>query len=145
MKHQWQQQRLASLFLALATISGCGSRMGDISGTVSFNGEPLPSGRIAFYCNGGDKPVLMSPIEAGTYTITGAPLGPSRVTIETFEMKTTPVPEMIGSPQPPDQPATTTAGKEYVRLPVRYASAETSELTHEILAGTNLKDFDLNP
>ena len=134
-----------ALLLAMICIwmTGCGPSTGDISGTVSFEGKQLPSGRITFLCEGGDKPVLMSVIDDGSYVINDAPIGNAQVTVETFETTTTAVPNMIASPSPPDQEGQASSSTEYVRIPTRYKARSTSGLKHEIVAGDQARDFEL--
>ena len=129
----------------VATVTGCGVQTGDISGTVSLEGQKLPSGRIVFLCEGGSKPVLMSSIRDGSYAVNEAPIGPARVTVETFELTTTPVPNMISSPSPPDQQAEGAVGAAYMRIPARYKTPTTSGLTHDVVSGNQSRDFDLTP
>ena len=133
------------LLLAIVVLvnTGCGSQTGDVSGTVSFDGKKLPSGRISFLCEGGNKPVLMSSITDGSYLVYDAPIGPARVTVETFEITTTAVPNMIASPLPPDQQNDAASEAEYVRIPTRYRAPTTSDLSHEIVSGDHVRDFHL--
>ncbi len=140
-------RRFDWLFVAIVVgaVTGCGGQTGHISGTVSWDGQKLPSGRIVFLCDGGDKPVLMSSIHDGSYTVNEAPIGPARVAVETFEITTTPVPGMISSPVPPDQEHDTVAEGEYMRIPARYKSPTTSGLIHDIVAGSQSRDFNLTP
>ena len=140
-------RRFTWLLVAMVVvgITGCGSQTGDISGTVSFDGKKLPSGRISFLCEGGDKPVLMSSITEGYYIVKGAPIGPAHVTVETFEVTTTPVPNMIASPLPPDQQHDAAAEAEYVRIPARYGAPAASGLSYAIVSGSQVRDFNLTP
>ncbi len=140
-------RRFAWLLVAIAVagVTGCGAQTGHISGTVSLDGQKLPSGRIVFLCEGGDKPVLMSSINDGSYIVNEAPIGPARVTVETFELTTTPVPNMIDSPAPPDQQNDAAAEAEYMSIPARYRAPTTSGLIHDIVAGSQVRDFNLTP
>src|SRR5215467_4002073 len=67
------------LSLALAIV-GCGASTASVSGTVKFQGQPLPSGTVLFH--GADGQVEHALItEGGRYIITNAPLGPVRITV----------------------------------------------------------------
>jgi hypothetical protein len=69
------------VLLALA-LSGCGQRKGKLTGKVSYKGETVPSGTVAFYGKG--DAVSSAPIGPdGTYQATEVPLGEVRVTVST--------------------------------------------------------------
>ena len=149
-------KRALATGMVLACLVGCSSKKGDVSGTVRFEGEVLPRGRITFYCEGGEQPVLMSNIVDGSYAIEEAPIGNSKITVETFQIKTTRVPGQIDSPTPDDvdtepkeQPelegdvAPTTKSGKFIRLPDRYSSLSDSKLTLQIDSGPNHHDVDL--
>jgi len=147
MFHKPLRRWLAAVLLipAMLVLSGCGSGgpTGDVSGKVSFQGKALPSGRIIFLCEGGDKPVLSSAIKDGEYSIQKAAVGHARVTVETFQFKQVPVPgapktsNLPGSDAPPPGP--------YVPIPQRYRTPDSSGLTYTITKGQQTKDFDLTP
>ncbi|MBN9120713.1 MAG: hypothetical protein J0I06_16450, partial [Planctomycetes bacterium] len=89
-------------FVALAAgllvpLSGCGGGIGNVSGEVKFNGQPLQNGRVTFVCSGGAKPALSAEIKDGRYAIANVPAGPVEVTVETFNLRADPVP---GGPPP---------------------------------------------
>ena len=133
---------------AILCCGGCSKPTGDISGTVQWEGQPLIQGRIAFHCQGGDKPVLMTNVRSGEFAIQAAPLGRCQVTVETFEQKTTRVPGQINSPTPDDVPlpedeASPVIDASYVPLPSRYASPEKSGLEFEVAPGPNTFDIEL--
>ena len=67
--------------LALA-FSGCGQRKGKVTGKVSYKGEAVPSGTVAFYGKG--DAVSSAPIGPdGTYQATEVPLGEVKITVTT--------------------------------------------------------------
>ena len=51
---------------------------------MKYKGEPLPSGRVSFVCEGGDKPVIRGDITGGKYTLANVPAGPATITVETI-------------------------------------------------------------
>ena len=67
----------AGLLLA----AGCSAPVADVSGTVTVGGRPVPSGKVAFICDGGTKPVLSVDIKDGRYTVTGVPAGKVTITV----------------------------------------------------------------
>ena len=131
---------------------GCGTKTGDVSGTVEFKGRALNDGRVTFYCEGGEKPVLISQISNGNYSIVDAPLGQAKITVETFEHRSTPVPGQINSPDPigdsedseESEPTERITNQgNHVALPARYSSPDSSNLSLEIQPGKNLHALEL--
>jgi hypothetical protein len=132
------------LMPAVLLLSGCGSvATGDVSGKVTYQGKALPSGRITFVCEGGDKPVFTSEIKDGQYLIQKAAVGSARVAVETFQFKKVEIPgapkssTLPGSDAPPPGP--------YVPIPQKYRVPDSSGLTYTITKGKQTKDFDLTP
>ena len=123
----------------LVALSGCGGGgVGNVSGEVKYNGQPLPNGRVTFVCSGGTKPALSADITEGKYQIANVPAGPVEVTVETFNRRADPVP---GGPPPDPVPK----GFKYVKIPPRYASPKDSGLGFEVVRGDQTKDFALTP
>ena len=134
--------RIAILASMTAACAGCG-QPGTITGQVTFDGKALPSGRIVFLCEGGDKPVITGQIKDGRYEITSAPAGRAVVTVATYEYKVTPVPNSpVG---PTGLPGEDERGGAYVPIPIRYGDAGQSGLSLEIVGGEQTKDFHLTP
>src|SRR5262249_35760 len=74
--------RAALLVLFVLAFSGCSRPKGTVTGKVSYNGEAVPSGTVAFY--GKDDEVSSAPIGPdGTYEATKVPLGEVKVTVTT--------------------------------------------------------------
>jgi hypothetical protein len=133
---------LTPSFLALA---GCGSGgAGSVSGKVTFQGKPLPSGRITFFCEGGEKPVMSCNIKDGAYKIDKAAVGSARVSVQTFEFKRVHVPGEPKSSNLPGDEEPATPGS-YVRIPQKYRVPDSSGLTYTITKGAQTKDFELTP
>src|SRR5690242_7155152 len=69
------------VLLALA-LSECSSGKGKVTGKVTYKGETVPAGTVAFYGKG--DAVSSAPISPdGTYTATSVPLGEVKVTVST--------------------------------------------------------------
>lgn len=127
---------LATCMLAALTIGlvGCGSRgpeMGDVVGTVTYKGKPLPTGTITFMPEVPGVPTAYADInEDGTYEGytkefgPGVPVGKHRVMIMAIKY---------------NGPREATIAL----LPPKYSSDRQSGLTAEIAAGENNIDFDL--
>ena len=135
---------IVGLMVATVALTGCGGAgLGEVSGKVTFQGKPLPSGRIVFFCEGGGKPVISAQIADGKYTILNAAAGTAKVTVATFQISQVAVPGAIQSPTPTDAPAAPTG--PYVAIPDRYKMPDTSGLTYTVTAGRQTKDFELTP
>jgi hypothetical protein len=116
--------------LVLLIACGCGpSQQEDpnrsiVTGTVTFDGKPLPAGNITFESTEGPLSATAA-IDKGVYSTSRAALGANEVSIETESMR-------IGFP----------AG--YVKIPPKYADTATSGLTAEVKPGRNENaNFDL--
>jgi|SRR5579875_111675 hypothetical protein len=123
---------LVLLGLLLPLLSSCGRGWGHVSGTVRYQGKPLPNGTITFYDEANQA--VSGHIEAdGKYTVNKVAAGKVKVTV------TAPMPVFL----PGDQ----TAKKQFVNmpnLPAHYADAEKSGLERSVKPGSQTIDFDLN-
>jgi hypothetical protein len=112
------------LWLVAATfVVGCGptapvdERRTTVSGTVTFDGKPLPAGTITFEST--ESPLATSAtIHNGAYSTSRAAIGPNEVGVETASLQ-------FGYP----------AG--YVKIPEKYAVPMTSGLTADVKPGKN--------
>jgi hypothetical protein len=116
--------------LATTLLLGCGSnapvdeRRTSISGTVTFDGKPLPAGNITFDSTESRLSTTAS-INQGVYSTSRAAIGKNEVSIETESLR-------YGYP----------AG--YVKIPERYTNPMASGLTADIKPGENENvNFDL--
>lgn len=125
------------LAVPLLFVMGCGGRSSDIekvaiSGTVTFDGEPVPNGEVRFYpINGTKGPVSGGPIRDGKYKAQaggGVPVGEHLVDIRGFR-------PMSKGPADPEGGAV----EQY--LPTRYNSDST--LTVTITSDAKVQDFNL--
>lgn len=140
--------RMLSLSIAtLILCVGCGAPTGRITGTVTFDGKPLPAGRITFLCFGEGRPVLSSPIADGRYLMEAVPVGGARIAVETFNT------EAFRQPKPaPGVPAITLSPAfmigppgPYVKIPDRYRHPDDSGLSLDIQGGNQVHDIALVP
>lgn len=115
-------------------VYGCRNEveLGDVQGTVTMDGNPLPDATVRFIPQGGGRSALGRTDENGNYTMlysataTGALVGPVRVEITLAEEVT-------------DAAGNSTMKPE--TIPARYNTA--SELTVDVGSGNNDFDFDL--
>ncbi|TWT34749.1 hypothetical protein [Blastopirellula retiformator] len=127
---------LATMVVAAATIAsvGCGARgpeMGDVVGSVTYQGKPLPTGTITFMPETAGVPTAYANIkDDGTYEGytdefgKGVPVGKHRVMI------------MAVKENGPEAAAV-------ALLPFKYGSDHQSGLTAEVAPGENQVNFDL--
>jgi hypothetical protein len=132
---------LAGLLVLLCVpTTGCGSGTAEVTGTVRYNGKPLPSGTVQFL--GSDGVPHSAPIQAdGTYTAR-VPVGPAKVIVSCVDE--TRLNQFTarsadrngrGAPVPP-------AGG-FSLIPQRYADWNSSGLTVTIESGRTVQDFAL--
>lgn len=122
--------------------SGCGSggpRMGRVSGTVTYQGEPLKAGTVTFIATDTQRPNATGTIEAdGSYSLQtsvpgdGAVVGDYKVAISDLDPNDFNT-EMPGMPLQIPKSA----------IPKQYTDAGTSGLTATVESGRNRFDFDL--
>ncbi|MHC2069865.1 hypothetical protein ACYFX5_20525 [Bremerella sp. T1] len=123
-----------SLAFAVTTMVGCGSsgpEMGDVTGTVTYKGKPLPTGTITFIPEEDGIPRASAEVqEDGTFQAetsgvgSGVPVGKHRVMISAF---------IDMGPEAPVKSI----------LPDKYGSDRQSGLTAEVTPGENIVNFSL--
>lgn len=69
--------------LVLAALAGCGSAGGkaSVSGSVTYEGQPVASGEITFSPADGKGPTASGPISGGSYSVADMTPGPKVVLI----------------------------------------------------------------
>jgi len=109
---------------SLLLSSGCGGTeradevRATVSGTVTYNGKPLPAGTIVFASAGGNIASTISIGEGGRYSTDRAPIGANLVSIDTSSIQ-------YGNPA------------KYVPIPEKYADPTASGLTADVKRGDN--------
>ena len=143
---------MSRFYLLVATLGlvvvGCETQKPSVSGTVRFQGQPLPSGTVHFH--GADGRVEHSLISAdGTYTVTNAPIGIVRITVQSHGAAPPKMPSSGGkAPTPPPEIAPRTEDRrdtKYVPIPPRYKDPEKSGLTYTVSAGAQTHNIELQP
>lgn len=131
-----------------ATCLGCGKKGPEtfsVAGRVTFEGKPVPEGRIVFYPERG-RPAMANIEPDGVYRLTtfkpgdGAPAGRYRVTIDAKQVS---APTQAKSIQ--DEIRVGPAGPTTVKwlVPEKYSNPDTSPLKAEVKPERNTIDFDL--
>jgi hypothetical protein len=129
----------ALLLCVLAT--GCGSGYGEVSGTVRYNGKPLPFGTIQFL--GADGIPCSGPIQPdGTFSVQ-VPAGEAKVIISCLdESRMKRVAARSAASSGRAAPLRWTRGGLSL-IPRRYADWNTSGLTVLVESGKTVRDFAL--
>ncbi len=129
----------AALCVAILLASGCGPSypLGKVSGTVTYNGEPVKTGDVTFHPAEGRVSVTKIEngqiIDATTFeTGDGATLGATTVTIAAFEVTGT---VEVQSEEDPEKTYQQEVRESLV--PLKYDSVETSGLNFTIEKGKN--------
>jgi hypothetical protein len=126
-------------------VTGCGGPYtGEVSGTVIFNGVPLPGGIVTVVHP--DGRIGQAQIrDDGTYSIPQAPGGDVRVTVKTVR----PIPGMPASILPRGfgggKSETVYPAGKYVPIPVRYGEPDKSGLDLKVKRGSQSFDINLAP
>jgi hypothetical protein len=125
--------RLSSTMVALLLVVLLGraddkaGKTGTIEGKVTYKGLPIPAGTVSFHIT--DGTTVTAALKDGSFRVTDVPVGKARVTFETESAK----------PKGKD-----TDPPKYVKIPQKYAGANTSGLEVIVAAGKQTKDFDLD-
>jgi len=156
----WRRSWLVGgCIFGLTVIAGCSSNgrtfpTGEVSGKVSFKGEPISYGKITFISTGATGDFGTGIINDGAYTL-DAPLGPCKVEMQmqTDENKYAVSPQQMkmikakmkamkdqGMKVPDELPVTK---KSSFSLPEKYKMAEKSGLVLDVKTGKQTKDWDL--
>jgi hypothetical protein len=126
---------LAAVGVCLAALAaGCsssdGPRLYPVSGTVTFENEPVKEGRILFRAAGPNGRSYSAPIADGAYQLE-AEAGEAAVEVTASRLIPGKFDRSNGTPEP--------VGEMYI--PAKYNTATT--LTAEVTAGSNTIPFDL--
>jgi|SRR5579883_1802643 len=134
------QLGLLALLLCVS-ISGCGRSMTEVSGTVRYNGKPLPSGTIQFL--GADGVPHSGKIQPdGTYSVQ-VPTGTAKIIVSCVDESrlnkfTAQSTANRGRTAPPSSPA-----EKFSLIPTRYADWDSSGLMVNVTHGKTVHDIDL--
>jgi hypothetical protein len=152
--------RSSALFVGLTLVAGCsddgfGRQRYSVRGTVTYKGEKLAKGEIAFVPEAQGGQAALGQIENGYYSLStltpgdGALPGKYKVTVDARDYD----PEKVRSAaqakgMPPGaalpQPLIAKARKEAKsKIPTKYNLPTTTDLTADVEARSNTKDFEL--
>jgi hypothetical protein len=141
---------LALLLPFVFALAGCGGGKGTVSGEVTYNGKPIPWGRITFVSQVGNQTVHSTPIIKGKYTIANCPVGLVKISIESIPAKavdTSKIPPMMlerskeaHRPEPPPDVI-----GQHLQIPLKYANPDMSGLEHTVEPGEKEHNIALKP
>ncbi|HKI34781.1 MAG TPA: carboxypeptidase-like regulatory domain-containing protein [Gemmataceae bacterium] len=149
---------LLGLHFSLFLLAGCSgsSKTATVTGKVTYKGEPVTGGTIiltpAEDSDAGKYQILIN--SDGTFSVSGVPPGPKKVSIETesvkklaaggYNMKMPPGGKKPDGGEVKKPEFDTSNQPKYVQIPKKYADPSTSGLTWEITTGKQEpKTFDL--
>jgi hypothetical protein len=144
--------------LGLAALAGCTTNNPQaparISGTVTYNGTPVPAGTVVFHT--AEQGTYSTRLTTnGTFEIRDVPKGKMAVTIETESVNPAKKPqEAYGGSKGAKQyaerlaaegkaAADKTPPEQYMKIPSKYADKETTPLSIEAAAGAQVQNFTL--
>jgi hypothetical protein len=137
----------ATTVLAL-TASGCGHGSAEVSGTVTYAGQPVTGGSVILYCSDGQ--IFCGNIAPdGTYSIPNVPHCSAVVTIQapvrlpTGLRQKQNLPPSVDGPIPPTLEVS--ADNPSVYIPPRYGMPEESGLSVVVDCKRVTYDIDLKP
>lgn len=145
----WRMQRCAcSLLIALSSMPGCESKIAEVSGTVTYQGQALTSGNVTFI--GSDGIGYMAPIDSvGKYS-TKVAIGDAKVMVVSIDES-----KMQAAVEPKDKairggnrngekpPSSPTEAKDFSLIPRKYGDQRTSQITFKVNPGKNAFDIRL--
>jgi hypothetical protein len=113
---------LVALSLSVLIASGCGEKVGTISGEVKLKDKAVAEGTISFLSQVGKKKSVQGPIKDGKYTVSNVPVGDAIITIQ-------------GPPAKVPFGTKVTPTKAKPAIPPKYADPKTSGLKYTVVAG----------
>lgn len=128
--------RLASLFVAMSLATGCqkaGPPRSLVVGSVSYHGQPLTIGEVAFHPADGGAPSRSAVQRNGTYRMTEVLAGRYRVTVATPQ-----------KPRSGQKASLRPNAPTPVYVPSKFSQPETSGISVEVAATDTTIDIQLN-
>ena len=152
--------RSSALFVGLTLVAGCsddgfGRQRYSVHGTVTYKGEKLAKGQIAFVPEAQGGQAASGPIENGYYSLStltpgdGALPGKYKVIVDAKDVDRERVRSAARAKGLPPgaalpQPLIAKANKEAKsKIPTKYNLPTTTDLTADVEARSNTKDFEL--
>jgi hypothetical protein len=140
-------RRIITVAVVSLLLVGCGgrSRLGTVSGTLTYKGRPINGAALLLYPDGGGEPFQIPVTQEGTFRTSDVPPGEYTVVVE----------GTAGNPGPPTQGMSKEKAAEAkekfsgmttpptIAFPNRYKSVTTSNKKVTVVAGEQKMDIDL--
>jgi hypothetical protein len=136
----------STILLALFAAIGCGGGVGDVSGTVKHNGQPLDGGQVQFQSANGT--IVAADIgKDGKYTATGVPIGTAKIAVSYVDPKATDYFKAMSNAGRGQGGGKTSLPKgsprQFNKIPDKHGDFAVSGLAVEVQTGPNSHDIDL--
>jgi hypothetical protein len=144
------RSRFGVVLLAALLGTGCGGGKGEVSGTVTYQGKPLPLGTVTFMGTD-NQSVGAAAITEGKYAMAKVPAGPVKIIVAVPPYSEDPRPRRqrkhFGKEPPKDVPASQAApppkfAPRFV-IPEKYANPDQSGLTYTVQPGNQMHNIEL--
>jgi hypothetical protein len=132
-----------AVLLVTALVSGCGGSGATVSGTVTFEGEPVNHGHISFMPTDGKGPAEGAPIRDGRYELAIRIPGPKMVKIEAVKKVQTNWSSLEGQEAYREAVAHGTLAKLYETNDLIAPDAIGNNQKVEVVSGKHTFDFEL--
>jgi hypothetical protein len=117
-------------FVLALGVSGCGPRVGTVSGKVTYQAKPLPGGYVTFISQAAGNATVSAPIqEDGSYSAANVPAGPAKVTVQGPSSST------VWVNQGPNRKPVQVGREPPVKIPARYGSVNETGLSLQVAGG----------
>jgi hypothetical protein len=127
--------------LASLVTAGCGNGTAQVSGTVSYLGEPLPDGTVVLLASDGQAyHAAIGP--DGRFTITDVPPGEAKVAVTSFAPAVEQPQQWPGDLAPAASSRVSATTITASRIPLQHGDLEQSGLRVQVAGDTRL-DLDL--
>jgi hypothetical protein len=141
----WPRVVVGAVLCGALAASGCGTKVGDVGGKVTFHGKPLRWGTVKAKWTDGPAPGAASAKlgEDGSFDIGKVPAGSTvQIFIEVPQLPGTGS-ALTGKKPPPEVVKEAQEKVGYEEIPDKYKKAETSGLSVSVKPGHNDLNIDL--
>lgn len=127
--------------LLATTLPSCSQSTGTVSGTVTFQGQPVSAGSVTFIH--ADGPTRSGSIHEGSYSVANIPTGACTILVVSL-----PSPRSIWNPETKERMGGDRASSRFrtaTPLPSRYGDPKESDIHYEARAGHQTYNIELKP
>jgi hypothetical protein len=128
--------RMGVLPVLVLAAAGCGPNMGGIRGKVTYKGEPVPYGDVAFVASTG----LVSSVrirEDGSYEVHDLPAGAVKIGVRAHQPPGMGIAAVVKDRLPLPKGGSSTAAPKYVKIPAKWGDPEKSGLGCTVSRGSD--------